>query len=68
MGQWRWRDAVDLAERWLACDQLSDEAARLAVEARYLSGDRASGARASLRGLPGRPSSRETGCEPSPAV
>jgi DNA-binding SARP family transcriptional activator len=63
MGQWRWRDAVDLAERWLACDPLSDDAARLAVEARYLSGDRG-GALARFgeyRGV----LQRETGCEPS---
>ena len=40
MGQWRWRETIELAERWLKCDPLSDEAARLAVEARYLSGDR----------------------------
>ena len=63
MGQWRWRDAVDLAERWLACDSLSDEAARLAIEARYLSGDRGSAlARfAEYRTV----LLRETGCEPS---
>jgi DNA-binding SARP family transcriptional activator len=63
MGQWRWRDAVQLADRWLECDPLSDEAARLAVEARYLSGDRGAALarfndyRATLMG--------ETGCEPS---
>jgi DNA-binding SARP family transcriptional activator len=63
MGQWRWRDAVDLADRWLAGDPLSDEAARLATEARYLSGDRGAALacfaeyRARLM--------RETGCEPS---
>lgn len=63
MGQWRWREAVELAERWLATDPLSDEGARLAVEARYLSGDRGAALarfaeyRAVLR--------RETGCEPS---
>ncbi|HJR17698.1 MAG TPA: AAA family ATPase [Gemmatimonadales bacterium] len=63
MGQWRWRDAVELADRWLRCDPLSDEAARLAVEARYLSGDRGAALtrfneyRATLV--------RETGCEPS---
>jgi DNA-binding SARP family transcriptional activator len=63
MGQWRWRDAVELADRWLASEPLSDEAARLAIEARYLSGDRGAALacfteyRASLL--------RETGCEPS---
>jgi DNA-binding SARP family transcriptional activator len=66
MGQWRWRDAVGLAERWLASDPLSDEAVRLAIEARYLAGDRAAALarfqeyRSSLQ--------RETGCEPSRAV
>jgi len=24
MGQWHWREAVELADRWLACDPLSD--------------------------------------------
>jgi DNA-binding SARP family transcriptional activator len=63
MGQWRWRDAVELADRWLATDPLSDEAARIAVEARYLSGDRGGALarfteyRADLM--------RETGCEAS---
>ncbi|HUF36236.1 MAG TPA: AAA family ATPase [Gemmatimonadales bacterium] len=63
VGQWRWKDAVELAERWLACDPLSEEAARLAIEARYLSGDRGAAlARfAEYRGL----LQRETGCEPS---
>jgi DNA-binding SARP family transcriptional activator len=63
MGQWRWREAVDLAERWLACDPYSDEAVRLAVEARYLSGDRgaALGRFAEYRAA----LARETGCEPS---
>jgi len=40
MGQWRWREAVEMADRWLASDPLSDEAARLAVESRYLAGNR----------------------------
>ncbi|MGH7510145.1 MAG: ATP-binding protein [Gemmatimonadales bacterium] len=63
MGGWRWRDAIELADRWLASDPLSDEAARLAVEARYLSGDRGAAlARfAEYRGT----LKRETGCEPS---
>jgi hypothetical protein len=66
MGQWRWREAIDLAERWLKCDPLSDEAVRLTVEARYLSGDRGGAlarfaeCRAALL--------RETGCEPSRAL
>jgi DNA-binding SARP family transcriptional activator len=63
MGQWHWREAVELADRWLACDPLSDEAARLAVESRYLAGNRGAALarfaeyRAVLH--------RETGCEPS---
>jgi DNA-binding SARP family transcriptional activator len=63
MGRWRWREAADLAERWLASDPLSDEAVKLVVEARYLSGDRGAALgrfteyRAALK--------RETGCEPS---
>ncbi|HEU5304223.1 MAG TPA: AAA family ATPase [Gemmatimonadales bacterium] len=63
MGQWRWREAIELTDRWLKCDPLSDEAARLGVEARYLSGDRGAALarfneyRAALQ--------RETGCEPS---
>ena len=63
VGQWRWREAVDLADRWLACDAFSDEAVRLAIEARYLSGDRdAALARfAEYRAA----MERETGCEPS---
>jgi DNA-binding SARP family transcriptional activator len=63
MGQWRWREAADLAERWLGSDPLSDEAVKLLVEARFLSGDRGGALgrftqyRAALK--------RETGCEPS---
>jgi DNA-binding SARP family transcriptional activator len=63
MGQWRWREAAHLAERWLATDPLSDEAIKLVVEARFLSGDRGGALgrfteyRAALK--------RETGCEPS---
>lgn len=66
MGQWRWRDAVELADRWLASDPVSDEAAQLAVEARYLSGNRTAAlARyAEFRSLV----ARETGCEPSRAL
>jgi DNA-binding SARP family transcriptional activator len=66
MGQWRWREAVELADRWLAGDPVSDEAAQLAVEARYLSGNRAGAlARfAEYRELLGR----EAGCEPSRAL
>jgi predicted ATPase len=63
MGQCRWRDVVDLADRWLRCDPLSDEAARLAVEARYLSGDR--GAALTRFNEYRAVLARETGCEPS---
>jgi DNA-binding SARP family transcriptional activator len=66
MGQWRWRDAVDLADRWLASEPVCDEAALLAVEARFLSGNRAGAlARfAEYRDLV----SREAGCEPGRAL
>lgn len=35
-----WRDALHVAERWLAADSLSEAAIRLAVEASWLAGDR----------------------------
>jgi DNA-binding SARP family transcriptional activator len=66
LDQRRWRQAAEGADRWLACDRLSEEAARAAIEARYLAGDRGSALaklaeyRASLLG--------ETGCEPSHAL
>jgi DNA-binding SARP family transcriptional activator len=66
LDQRRWRDAIERADRWLACDRLSEEAARAAIEARYLMGDRGAALaklaeyRASLR--------QETGCEPSSAL
>jgi DNA-binding SARP family transcriptional activator len=62
MGQWRWREAVELAERWLASDPLSDEAARVSIEACYLSGERG----AALAGFTDYRATllRETGCEP----
>jgi DNA-binding SARP family transcriptional activator len=63
MGQWRWRDAMALADRWLASDPLSDEAARLGIEARYLAGDR--GAALALYQDYRATLMRETGCEPS---
>lgn len=59
----RWREAVDLGDRWLDCDPLSDEAARLTVEARYLSGDRGA-ALARFREYEAA-LQREAGCEPS---
>jgi DNA-binding SARP family transcriptional activator len=66
VSQWRWRDAVELADRWLATDPVSDEAAHLAIEARYLSGNRAAAlARfGEYRAL----LAREAGCEPSRAL
>jgi DNA-binding SARP family transcriptional activator len=59
----RWREAMELGDRWLACDPLSDEAARLTVEARYLSGDRGA-ALARFRQYSAT-LLQETGCEPS---
>ena len=63
MGQWRWRDAIELADRSSASDHLCDEAVRVAIEARYLAGDRGAAlARfAEYRAV----LLRETGCEPS---
>ncbi|MEO8089715.1 MAG: BTAD domain-containing putative transcriptional regulator, partial [Gemmatimonadales bacterium] len=63
MGQWHWRETIELAERWLKCDPLSDEATRLAVEARYLSGDR--GAAIARFSEYRDVLARETGCGPS---
>src|SRR6185503_19148785 len=63
MGQWRWRDAIAIADRWLAGDPLSDEAARLAIEARYLAGDR--GAALGRYQQYRTTLLQETGCEPS---
>ncbi|HEX2250494.1 MAG TPA: AAA family ATPase [Gemmatimonadales bacterium] len=63
MGQWRWKDAIALADRWLASDPLSDEAARLGIEARYLAGDR--GAALALYHDYRTTLMRETGCEPT---
>jgi DNA-binding SARP family transcriptional activator len=66
MGRWDWRDAAALADCWLASDPLSEEAARIAVEARFLSGDRGAALRrfseyrATLQ--------REVGCEPGRAI
>ncbi|MEX2157191.1 MAG: AAA family ATPase [Gemmatimonadales bacterium] len=40
LGRSQWREAAAWAERWLACNPLSDEATRIAIEAAYLSGDR----------------------------
>jgi predicted ATPase len=63
IGQWRWREAVAIADRWLATDPFCDEAMRVGVEARYLSGDRGA---AMTRFAQYRTTlMRETGCEPS---
>jgi DNA-binding SARP family transcriptional activator len=59
----RWREAMELGDRWLACDPLSDDAARLTVEARYLSGDR--GAALAKYRQYSTTLQQETGCEPS---
>jgi DNA-binding SARP family transcriptional activator len=59
----RWREAMQLGDRWLACDPLSDEAARLTIEARYLSGDR--GAALAKFQHYSAALQQETGCEPS---
>lgn len=66
MDRRRWREAAERADRWLACDRLSEEAARVAIEARYLAGDRG----AALARLAEYRSAlqRETGCEPSQAL
>jgi DNA-binding SARP family transcriptional activator len=40
LGRHAWREAQQVAERWLAADSLSEPAIRLAVEASYLAGDR----------------------------
>jgi DNA-binding SARP family transcriptional activator len=66
MGQWRWREAAELADRWLVSDPLSDEAARIAIEARYLCGDRGAALARFAKYRTGL--SRETGCEPSRAL
>jgi DNA-binding SARP family transcriptional activator len=59
----RWREAMELGDRWLACDPLSDEAARLTIEARYLAGDR--GAALTKFRQYNATLQQETGCEPS---
>ena len=66
MDRRRWREAAERADRWMACDRLSEEAARLTVEARYLAGDRG----AALARLADYRAAllRETGCEPSHAL
>jgi DNA-binding SARP family transcriptional activator len=66
MAQWRWREAVDFADRWLEGDPVSDEAAQLAVEARYLSGNRSAALNryAEFR----TQLAADAGCEPSRAL
>jgi len=62
MTQCHWREAMELADRWLLSDPVSDQAAHLAIEARYLSGNRAGALAkfAEYRDL----LAREAGCEP----
>jgi DNA-binding SARP family transcriptional activator len=66
MDRRRWREAAERADLWLACDRLSEAAARLTIEARYLGGDRG----AALARLADYRAAllRETGCEPSQAL
>jgi DNA-binding SARP family transcriptional activator len=66
MDRRHWREAAERADLWLACDRLSEEAARLTIEARYLAGDRG----AALARLADYRAAllRETGCEPSHAL
>ena len=62
----RWREATEFADHWLVCDPLSDEAARMSIEARYLEGDRGA-ALARFREYAAT-LKREAGCEPSRAL
>ena len=66
MDRRRWREAAERADHWLVCDRLSEEAARVTIEARYLAGDRG----AALARLADYRAAllRETGCEPSQAL
>lgn len=66
IAQSHWREAVAWADRWLACDPLSDEATRLVIEALYLSGDRGP-ALARFRAYQER-LAREVGSKPSAAL
>lgn len=62
MAQRKWRTASAAAERWIASDPLSEEAAHLAVESLYLAGNRGG---ALARAVGYRDALyRETGCEP----
>ena len=64
VGRSRWREALEMAERWLVADPLSEEAMGVAIEAEYCMHGRAAalrryaGFRAGLR--------REVGAEPGP--
>jgi DNA-binding SARP family transcriptional activator len=66
MDRRRWREAAQRADQWLECDRLSEEAATVTIEARYLAGDRG----AALARLADYRTAllRETGCEPSHAL
>jgi DNA-binding SARP family transcriptional activator len=62
MDQRKWRTASAAAERWIASDPLSEEAAHVAVESLYLAGNRGG---ALARAVGYRDALyRETGCEP----
>lgn len=61
-----WREAAEWADRWLASEPLSDEAARAAVAARYMAGDRG-GALALVAEFRER-LAREVRAQPSPAL
>ena len=61
-----WMESVALADRWLECDPCSEEAARLAVEALYLAGDRG-GALARFAEFRSR-LAREVAAEPGAAL
>lgn len=62
MAKRRWREASEAAGRWLASDELSEEAARLAMEALYMSGNRGGALACFTRYRDAL--YRETGCEP----
>ena len=40
MARSHWREAAEWADRWMQCDPLSEDAARCAIESRFLMGER----------------------------